>query len=156
MAAAGISSLGIIVGYGVETTVGTKPAAFTALTRCASVGSLSLTNENLDATCLEDYIKRYVAGVADTGGSTNLTFNLTDGTVTEIEAMITASETGKEEGKATWFEVYSPYLTKAFFFTAEPPTKIGMPELSVNTVVQVEVPLTVSEYTGLDTAVAPA
>lgn len=156
MAVAGISTLKMKVGYAAEATAGTRPTAnYTMLERCVSVGALSITNENLDATALEDEIKRYVAGIGDTGGSTTLTFNLTSGTTTEIEAMISAYNTAKEANKEMWFEVWSPYLTKAFFFKGEPPQKIGMPEIGVNTVLQVEVPITVSDYHGLDTAVEP-
>lgn len=156
MAVAGISTLKMKVGYAAESTAGTRPTAgYTMLERCVSVGALQITNENLDATALEDEIKRYVAGIGDTGGSTALTFNLTSGTTTEIEAMIAAYNTAKEANKEMWFEVWSPYLTKAFFFKGEPPQKIGMPEIGVNTVLQVEVPITVSDYHGLDTAVEP-
>ncbi len=88
-------------------------------------------------------------------GSTTLTFNLTDGTTSEIEGMIAAYNAAKEDGKEMWFEVWSPYLTKGFFFKGEPPQKIGMPEIGVNTVLQVEVPITVSDYHGLDTGVEP-
>lgn len=156
MAVAGISTLKMKVGYAAESTAGTRPTTgYTMLERCVSVGALQITNENLDATALEDEIKRYVAGIGDTGGSTALTFNLTSGTTTEIEAMISAYNTAKEANKEMWFEVWSPYLTKAFFFKGEPPQKIGMPEIGVNTVLQVEVPITVSDYHGLDTAVEP-
>ena len=156
MAVAGISTLKMKVGYAAESTAGTRPTTgYTMLERCVSVGALAVTNENLDATALEDEIKKYVAGIGDTGGSTTLTFNLTSGTTTEIEAMISAYNTAKEANKEMWFEVWSPYLTKAFFFKGEPPQKIGMPEIGVNTVLQVEVPITVSEYHGLDTAVEP-
>ena len=37
MAVAGISSLGITFGYGVETTAGTKPASFKKLTRINTI-----------------------------------------------------------------------------------------------------------------------
>lgn len=154
--AAGISTLKMKVGYAAEATAGTRPTTgYTMLERCVSVGALQITNENLDATALEDEIKKYVAGIGDTGGSTTLTFNLTNGTTSEIEGMISAYNTAKEADKEMWFEVWSPYLTKAFFFKGEPPQKIGMPEIGVNTVLQVEVPITVSDYHGLDTAVEP-
>lgn len=156
-APAGISTLKMKVGYCVETTAGTRPTqGYKMLQRCVSVGALAITNENLDATALEDDIKRYIAGIGDTGGSTTLTFNISNGVATEIETLISDYNTGMEDGnKGTWFEVWSPYLTKAFFFKGEPPQKIGMPEIGVNTVMQVEVPITVSDYHGLDTAVEP-
>lgn len=67
-APAGISTLKMKVGYCVETTAGTRPTTgYKMLQRCVSVGALAITNENLDATALEDDIKRYIAGIGDTG-----------------------------------------------------------------------------------------
>lgn len=45
---AGLSSLGVKFGYAVETTAGTKPAAFTQLERCNSVAGIALSTENID------------------------------------------------------------------------------------------------------------
>lgn len=58
----GLSTLGIKFGYAVESTKGQKPAAFTILERCNSIGGIELPTENIDASALEDYITRYVAG----------------------------------------------------------------------------------------------
>lgn len=54
-------------GYGVETTAGEKPAAFTWLERCNSISGLDLSTENIDASALEDYVTKYVAGRQDSG-----------------------------------------------------------------------------------------
>lgn len=51
---AGLSTLGVKFGYGVETTAGEKPAAFTWLERCNSISGLDLSTENIDASALED------------------------------------------------------------------------------------------------------
>lgn len=152
MALAGISTVGIKFGYGTGTA---KPTAFTLLTRINQIGSISLNQENIDASALEDEITRYVAGRSDTGGSVNITVNLTDAVITEWETMITAYQalTG---GSRMYFEVYSPKLTKAFFFVAQPPTKLPMPEISQNGLMTAEIPLTIEEFIGLDTAVVPA
>lgn len=45
---AGLSSLGVKFGYGVETVAGTKPAAFTWLERCNSISGIALPTENID------------------------------------------------------------------------------------------------------------
>ena len=152
MAAPGISTLGVLFGWGAAGEQ--KPATFTLLTRVNAIGGINLETEQIDASALEDYITRYVGGRADTGGSVSVTINATNETITEWEAVFTASEAAVSSG-GLWFEVYSPYLTKAFFFKATTPSKFPMPEQGQNALMTVEIPLTVSEYKGLDTAVAP-
>lgn len=64
---AGLSSLGVKFGFAVETTAGTKPAAFKWLERCNSVAGIALSTENIDASALEDLVTRYVPGRQDSG-----------------------------------------------------------------------------------------
>lgn len=156
MALAGISTLGVKLFYGVETVAGTKPASFTQLTRINSIGGLTITSENIDASALEDEVTRYVAGRGDADGSIAVTVNLTQDTISEWETLISASATAKASNLATWFEVYSPSLGgDSFFIVAEPPTAIPMPETNQNELWTVEMTLTVNEYKGMDTAVIP-
>ena len=49
MGAAGISTLGITFGYGVESTAGTKPSTFTKLNRINAIGGIAISNEQIDA-----------------------------------------------------------------------------------------------------------
>ena len=42
MAVAGLSTLGITFGYGVETTAGTKPTSFKELSRINAIGGLNV------------------------------------------------------------------------------------------------------------------
>ena len=157
MAVAGISTLGIKFLYGVETVAGTKPASFTQLTRINSIGGLTITSENIDASALEDEVTRYVAGRGDADGSIAVTVNLTQDTITEWEAVIAAAATAKASNLSMWFQVYSPALGgESFFIVAEPPTAIPMPETNQNELWTVEMTLTVNEYKGMDTAVLPA
>ena len=64
MANAGMSTLGVTFGYGVETTAGTKPSTFKQLTRISSIGSITIENEQIDASALEDTVTKYVQGPA--------------------------------------------------------------------------------------------
>lgn len=155
MALAGVSTLGIKFGYAVETTAGTKPTAFKQLTRINSIGGISLETEQIDASALEDEVTRYIAGRQDTGGTVPVTVNLTDNTVTEWEALIAASKTAQEEGKSTWFTVWSPYLAKAFFIVAEPPKHIPLPESNQNELQTVEMTLVINEYKGMAEKIEP-
>ena len=55
MAVAGTSTVGVLMGYAVETTPGTKPEAFTQLTRINDIAGISLETEQIDASALEDW-----------------------------------------------------------------------------------------------------
>ena len=114
---AGISTLGITFGYGVETTAGEKPATFSQLNRINAIGGINIENEQIDASALEDYVSRYIQGRGDTGGSFAVTVNFTEETETEWAAVITAYQalTG---GKRMWFETIIPGFEKSFFVVA--------------------------------------
>lgn len=155
MATAGVSTLGVKVGYGIESSVGVKPSAFTQLTRVNSVGGISLETEKIDASALEDVVTRYTAGRADSGGSFPVTINITNETIAEWQTLISLSDTAKKSGKATWLEVWSPYLSKAFFIKVEPPLQIPMSDIGQNELQTVEMTMVIGEYVGLDTAVEP-
>lgn len=64
---AGLSTLGITAGWGVETEAGSKPATFKQLDRINSIGGITMEVEKIDASALEDYSTKYIAGRADTG-----------------------------------------------------------------------------------------
>ena len=151
---AGISTLGVKFGYGVEETKGVKPSTFTQLERCNSIGGISLETEQIDASALEDSISRYVAGRQDTGGTWSVTFNLSNEVVDQLETMMTAYAS-LTDGKKMWFEVWSPYLEKAFFVVAQAPKNIPMPEVGQNDLQTAELTLTIEEYNGMDTAIEP-
>ena len=150
---AGISTLGITLGYGVETTAGTKPETFNRLNRINAIGGITIDPEQIDASALEDDVTRYVKGRADTGGTWTVTVNYTDETAKEWEDLITAYKalTG---GKRMWFEVVSKDLAKGFFVIAQPPESIPMPEVGQNELLTIEMNLTIEEYKGTDTKIA--
>ena len=154
---AGLSTLGVKFGYAVETVAGTKPAAFTQLERCNSIGGIALNAEQIDASALEDFISRYVAGRQDTGGTWPVTFNLTGEVTTQLETMISAYNTGKSQSTPlrTWFEVWHPQMSKGFYVVAQPPQVLPMPEFGQNALQTIEISLTIEEYKGQDTAIEP-
>lgn len=153
MAVAGLASLGIRLGYAVESTKGTKPTAFTGLTRINTVGGITVDPEAIDASALEDPITRNIKGRAETGGSWPVTVNITNDTIAEWTTLIAAYKE-LTDGKRMWFELYHPELEKAFFVIAQPPEDIPMPESSQNALWTVDMNLTIEEYKGLDTKVA--
>lgn len=153
MALAGISTLGITFGYGVEATAGTKPATFNQLTRINSIGGITIENEQIDASALEDMISRYVRGRGDTGGSFPIGVNATPDTITEWEEVISEFATAEAAGKRMWFETIIPGFEEAFFVVAQPPTAIPQPEIAQNELLVIEMGLTIEEYKGMDAKV---
>ena len=153
MGAAGISTLGITFGYGVESTAGTKPTTFTKLNRINAIGGISISNEQIDASALEDMVSRYVQGRGDTGGSFAVTVNATPETISEWKAVIEAYK-ALTDGKRMWFETIIPGFDESFFVVAQPPTAIPQPEIGQNSLLTIEMNLTIEEYKGMDTKVA--
>lgn len=151
----GLSTLGVLFGYAAEETAGTKPATFTCVERCNAIDGISVENEQIDASALEDAMTKYVAGRGDPGGTWNVTFNYTNDVATQLEAMITAFSTAKAANKGFWCEVYHPNLTNGFFVKVEPPTKIPMPSMGQNELLTVEIGFTIVSYEGTATAIAP-
>ena len=154
MALAGVSSLGITLGYGVEGTAGTKPTTFTELTRINTIGGITIENEQIDASALSDFTSRYIQGRGDTGGSFPVTVNFTPDTKDEWQTVIEAYNTAKETGLRMWFETIIPGFDDAFFVVAQPPTAIPQPEIGQNELLTVEFNLTIEEYRGMETKVA--
>lgn len=152
---AGISTVGALVGYAIETTAGTKPTTFKLLHRINATDEISIETETIDASALEDEVERTIAGRGSTGGTFGVTVNVTDETITEWENIISEYDTAKKSGKAMWYEEYFPALQKAFFTKVEPPAVIPKPALEQNGLLTVTMTLTINEYVGPDTAVVP-
>ena len=147
---AGISTLGVTFGYGVESTAGQKPTSFKQLHRINSIGGISIENEQIDASALEDMVSRYIQGRGDTGGSFPIGVNFTKETQTEWETLIGEYNTAKDSGKRMWFETIIPGFEEAFFAVAQPPTAIPQPELGQNSLLVAEFPLIIEEYKGME------
>lgn len=150
----GVSTLGVEFGYGVETTAGTKPATFTQLHRINSIGGITVTPATIDASALEDYVTKTVAGRGDTGGTWTITVNFTEETADEWSDLISAYQTAKAAGKNMWFETIVPGFTDGFFVVAQPPEAIPQPEMGQNSLLTVEFPLIIVEPKGMSTKVA--
>ena len=144
----------ITLGYGVETTKGTKPTLFKQLDRINSIGGITMDVEQIDASALEDYSTQYIAGRADTGGSWECQVNFTPDTIEEWKELISAYNTGMDSGLQTWFEVIIPHLEDGLFVIAQPPQEIPMPELGQNELLVVTFTLTIVKYMGASELVA--
>lgn len=133
-----LSTIGVQLWYAVESTAGTRPTTgYTRIYGVKSTPSLNPSPDTLETTTLDELeYKTYIDGLKDIGGAVEFTFNLTEELVTAWETLMTSYEAGKATGKATWFTIVVPGLTKSFYFTGNP-SNMGLPETSVNTVLEI-------------------
>ena len=145
-----LTTLGVKFGYGIETTKGQKPATFTQLKRCSSIGGISLETEQIDVSALEDFVTQYAAGRQDTGGTWEVVFNMNQDVITAIRKLYSDSVTARTNGLATWFEIVFPDLQEAFFVVAETGREIPLPEIAQNEAATLPITLIISQYKGLE------
>lgn len=146
MAEAGLSTLGVKV-YQAETTGATKVTTaedYSQLTRINSIGEVTITPENIDASALEDMKSRYVAGRSTVTDALTITINATDETIAEWKAIA---------GKTICIMIDIPGLSDAFFIIVQVPTTLPLPSLDQNALLTMAVNCTVNDFIGLDTKV---
>ena len=151
---AGISTLGVKFGWGIGTGT-TPPQALTWVERCSNIAGISLETEQLDASALEDYVTRYIAGRQDSGGSYPVSFNYTDEVATQIEALFTAYA-GLTGTQKLWVEAWSPYLANGFYAIVQCPKVIPQPEFGQNEVLTIEISFVLEDFKGSLPGVEPA
>lgn len=149
----GISTLGVIFSYGIETTSGQKPTTFTQLPRCNDISEITLETETIDASALEDYKSRYIAGRQDTGGNWDVTFNLTNETIPILNKMMTEASAALKNNLRTWFQVASPDMEQAFFVVGQPGTSLPLPAMAQNELLTGAISIAIDEYVGLSSKV---
>ena len=133
-----LSTIGVQLWYAVETTAGQRPTTgYTRIYGIKSTPSLNPSPDTIETTTLDELeYKTYIDGLKDLGGAVEFTFNLTEELVTAWENLMAAYTAAKATGKATWFTIVVPGLTKSFYFTGNP-SNMGLPETSVNTVLEI-------------------
>lgn len=152
---AGVSTVGSLTGYAVETEAGKKPTEFKMLHRINASDEINIDMETIDASALEDKVEKMIEGRGSTGGAFNVAVNATDETIEEWEKVISEYEAIKGSGKSMWYEEYYPALKKAFFTKIAPPAKIPKPARDQNGLLTMNMSLTIHEYVGPDTAIEP-
>jgi hypothetical protein len=75
------------------------------------------------------------------GGAASFTANYTTELETVWGTLVEEYETAIADGKATWFEIKHPELTKSVFFTGQP-SAMGLPAMSVNSVLETNLYIT--------------
>ena len=138
MAAINLSTLGVQLHYAVETEAGEMPTTgYTRIYGIKSTPSLNPAPDTIETTTLDELeYKTYVDGLKDLGGALEFTFNLTQELTEKWDDLMDAYEAGKAAGMRTWFAIVIPGLTDAFYFAGNP-SAMGLPETSVNSVLEI-------------------
>ena len=133
-----LSTAGVKLAYAVEETAGASPTSgYTRIYGAKSTPSLNPSPDTLETTTLDETeYKTYIDGLKDLGGALEFTFNLTEELNDAWDTLMTAYEAGKAAGKATWFTIVIPGLSESFYFTGNP-SAMGLPETSVNAVLEI-------------------
>lgn len=146
MAEMRLSTAGITLNYAVEQTAGTRPTTgYQEIPEITEIPETSAAPSTLDATPLSSTKYRiYVPGLIDLGGVLSYTANFSQ-SLLELwnETLVPLYETSIADGKAMWFCTVIPGFEDALYFTAVP-TKIGGPGASVDSVLQITLPITPS------------
>lgn len=146
-----LSTAGVTLKYVAEATAGTRPTSgYTAISSVKSIGDLNPEPSNLDATDLSDLEwKRSIPGLKDIGGTVSFTVNMTEAFLTEWAGVVSAFETASAQssGKALWFEIAVPGLTKSFFFRGIP-VPLGLSEISVDSILEGNAYITPNKIAG--------
>lgn len=138
-----LSTAGARVLYAVEETKGTRPTTgYKDIVEVTETPDINPTPELLDATPLSATKYRIkIPGLTDLGESFGFTCNFSQTQLTAWNTTLVGEyESGIKEGKATWFCIYIPGFTDAFYFTGQP-LKIGAPAMSVGSVLQTTLPV---------------
>ena len=138
-----LSTAGVTVGYAVETTAGTRPTTgFKIIPDIKEIPEMNPEPETLETTTLAaTEFKTYIEGLKDLGGALSFLANYTTELETAWSALVEAYKTAKTSGKAIWFEVKHPTLTKSVFFSGQP-SAMGLPAMSVNSILETNLYIT--------------
>ena len=140
---AGLSTLGIKLYQALaeDGAKVTEASAYSQLTRINSIGEVSITPENIDASALEDLTSRFVAGRSTVTDALTITVNATDDTIAEWQAIA---------GKTICVMIDIPNMTDAFFVIVQVPATLPLPALDQNALLTMAINCTVNNFIGLD------
>lgn len=141
MAASGLSTLGITL-WAAESTDGSKvteASKYSQLTRINAIGELSIENESIDSSALEDLISKFVAGRGSVSDSYPITINVTPETIGQWEKLL---------GKMVCFMTKVPNLGKSIFVIATVPAQLPAPSLDQNSLLTAEINCTTNDFIG--------
>lgn len=150
-----MSTAGMSLCYGVETTPGEKPTTFKVIQGATSLSEISSEKEQIEVTPLSatEY-KEYVGGLADPGGTWEIGFNESNALHEEWAQIVQEYKTAVAAGNRMWFEAYHPALEEAFFIVGEP-NILGFGGAEVSSVYSNTGRITINKVEGWIEAVAP-
>ena len=141
------NTIGVKIGYVVESTAGTRPATgVTNIPDIKSIPGIELTPSKLEVTNLVDKYKRYISGVLDAGDDIALTGNLTASLKTTWAALVSAAASAWTSGKSTWFEISIPNFDSFWF--AGIPSEMGFNEMGVDAVAEASLHIIPNQIAG--------
>lgn len=144
-----LSTAGVTIQYVPETAAGTRPTTgYTAIPGIKAIPDLNPEPSSLETTTLDaTEWKTYIPGLKDPGGALSLTANNTEAFHTAWTELVEAYATAKKDGKAVWFAVVIPGLTKSFYFAGEP-SDLGLSAVEVDAVLEINPYITPSKIAG--------
>lgn len=142
-----ISTIGIKLLYAAGADATTVPSTgFVEVKNITSIGEISASADQLDATDLSDEWRRYISGVKDGSGSVSIGANFTTDFKEKWTAAVEAYKTAFASQKAFWWEVRVPNFGS--FFMAGEPSELGLPGIEVNQVLAGTVTITPNQIKG--------
>ena len=103
------NTIGVKLGYCVETTAGSRPTTgYANIPDIKTIPGIDLTPSKLEVTNLIDKYRRYITGVLDAGDDINVTANLTASLKSVWASLVAAAGSAWASGKSTWFEISIP------------------------------------------------
>ena len=145
------NTIGVKLGYCVETTAGSRPAAsYTNIPDIKTIPAVELTPSKLDVTNLVDKYKRYISGVLDAGDDINITANLTASLKSAWATLVSTAASKWTSGFSTWFEISIPGFDSFYF--AGIPTEMGFNEMGVDAVAEASLHIIPNQIAGWATA----
>ena len=132
-----LSTAGMKLMYAVEATAGTRPTSgYKAIPEIKSMPSFNPAPNTIESTTLEETeYMTYVKGLKDLGGALEYGANLTEDLIDFWDELMGDYETAASAGKAMWFAVVHPKLSKATYYKGEP-APLGFNEAEVGSMAE--------------------
>ena len=141
------NTIGVKLGYCVESTAGSRPtASYVNIPDIKTIPGIDLTPSKLEVTNLIDKYRRYITGVLDAGDDINVTANLTASLKSVWASLVAAAGSAWASGKSTWFEISIPGFDSFFF--AGIPTEMGFNEMGVDAVAEASLHIIPNQIAG--------
>lgn len=145
------NTIGVKLGYAVETSAGTKPSSsFIQIPDIKGTPAIDINPNKIEVTNLEDNYRRYIDGVKDVGDSFDFTANLTANLKTAWNSCVSAAQAAWASGLATWFEISIPNFDSFYF--AGIPSELGVNEMGVDAVIESTLHIVPNQIGGWDSA----